>query len=112
MTWMTTTSTSTCRPGAAVASQLVELRRYREFLVARAELERQALRETTQDLQIASDRMARIAIVGVSLARRYWLPATILLAGSLFKRAQPVLRMARTGLALWQTVKMLRASHR
>jgi hypothetical protein len=112
MTWRMRTSTSTSRPGAAVVSRQAELRRHREFLVARAELERQALRETTQDLQLASDRMARIAIVGISLARRYWLPATILLAGSLFKRAQPVLRMARTGLAVWQTVKMLRASRR
>jgi len=109
---MMTTSISTCRPGAAVASRQAELQRCREFLVARAELERQALRDTTQDLQIASDRMARIAIVGVSLARRYWLPATVLLAGSLFKRARPVLRMARTGLAVWQTMKVLRASRR
>jgi hypothetical protein len=95
-----------------VVSRQAELRRYREFLAIRAELERQALRETTQDLQIASDRMARIAIVGVSLARRYWLPATVLLAGSLFKRVRPVLRMARTGLAVWQTIKVLRASRR
>ena len=107
-----TTSTSTCRPGAAVASQLAELRRCREFLVARAELERQALRDTTQDLQIASDRMARIAIVGISLARRYWLPATIVLTGSLFKRARPILHVARTGLALWQVMRVLRASRR
>jgi hypothetical protein len=95
-----------------VASQLTELRRCREFLVARAELERQALRDTTQDMQIASDRMVHIAIVGASVARRYWLPATVLLAGSLFKRARPVLRMARTGFAVWQTVKALRASRR
>ena len=109
---MKTTSTSISHPGAAVVSRQAELRRCRELLVARAELERQALRGTTQDLQIASDRVARLAMVGVSLARRYWLPAAMLLGGSLFKRARPVLRMARTGLAVWQTVKVLRASRR
>jgi len=56
--------------------------------------------------------VARIVVVGVSLARRYCLPATIVLAGSLSKRVRPVLRMARTGLAIWQTVKVLRASRR
>jgi hypothetical protein len=81
-------------------------------LIARAELERRSLRDTTQDLQIATDRMARIAIIGASLARRYWVPAAVLLAGGVFKRARPVLRAARTGLAVWQTIKMLRASRR
>lgn len=80
----------------------------RELLVARAALERQAVREATQDLQIASERIARIAVVGLSMLRRYWLPAGLLLAGSMFKRARPLLRMARTGLAVWQTVRLLR----
>ena len=90
----------------------VELERCRRVLIARAELERAAMRETTENLQIATDRIARIATVGISLARRYWLPAGILLAGSLFKRTRPVLRAARTGLALWQTVRLLRSAGR
>jgi hypothetical protein len=40
--------------------------------------------------------------------RRYWLPAGLLLASGMFKRARPFLRMARTGLAVWQTVRLLR----
>lgn len=89
-----------------------ELRRCREILIARAQLEREAMRDATQDLQVASDRIARIAIVGVTLIRRYWLPLSVLLAGGLFKRARPVLRIARTGLAIWQTARLLRAARR
>ena len=89
-----------------------ELTRCRELLVARAELERAALRDATQDLQIAGDRVARIAILGVSLVRRYWLPLSVVLAGTLFRRARPVLRAARTGLIAWQTLKLLRAARR
>jgi len=80
----------------------------REMLIARAALERAAIRDATQDLQIASERIARIAVVGVSLVRRYWVPAGLLLAGGLFKRARPFLKMARTGLAVWQAVRLLR----
>jgi hypothetical protein len=89
-----------------------ELKRRREMLIARAALERTAMRDATGDFQIASERIARIATVGVTLARRYWLPMSVLLAGGLFKRARPVLRMARTGLAVWQTVRLLRAARR
>ena len=96
-------------PRSAVArNSAADLKASREMLVARAALERAAIREATQDLQIASERIARIAVVGVSLLRRYWLPAGLLLAGGLFKRARPFLRMARTGLAVWQTVRLLR----
>ena len=70
------------------------------------------MRDATQELQIATDRIARIAVVGVALARRYWLPATLLLAAGLLRKVRPVLRMARTGLTLWQTVKLLRATRR
>ena len=95
--------------GRAVArSSAADLRASRELLIARAALERTALRDATQDLQIASERIARIAVVAVSVLRRYWLPAGLLLAGGLFKRARPFLRMARTGLAVWQTVRLLR----
>jgi len=93
---------------AAARSSAADLRVSREMLVARAALERAAIRDATQDLQIASERIARIAVVGISLLRRYWLPAGLLLAGGVFKRARPFLRMARTGLAVWQTVRLLR----
>lgn len=89
-------------------SSAAELEHYRRLLAARAELERDAMRAATEDLQRASDRIARIAIVGVRLVRRYWLPAGVLVAGAVFKRARPVFRMARTGLAIWQTVQLLR----
>jgi hypothetical protein len=93
------------RAGATAA----ELRRNRELLIARAALEREAMRDATQDFQIASERIARIAVTGISLVRRYWLPASLLLAGGLFKRARPIFRMARTALAVWQAAKLLRA---
>lgn len=94
------------RAGAA------ELRRCREMLVARAAFERQALGAATQDLQVASDRVARLAIMGTTLIRRYWLPAGLLLAGSLFHRTRPLLRAVRTGLAVWQAVRLLRGPRR
>ncbi len=92
----------------AARSSAADLRASRELLIARAALERAAIRDATQDLQIASERIARIAVVGISLLRRYWLPAALLLAGGMFKRTRPFLRMARTGLAVWQTVRLLR----
>lgn len=70
------------------------------------------MRDATQDLQIASDRVARIALLGVTLVRRYWLPLGIVLAGTFTRRARPLLRIARTGLAVWQTVRLLRAARR
>ena len=90
----------------------VELERYRRLLAARAERERDAMQAATKDLQLASDRIARIAIVGVRLVRRYWLPTSVLVAGALFKRARPMLRMARTGLVIWQAVQLLRNARR
>ena len=92
----------------AVRSSATGLKASREILVARAALERAAIRDATQDLQIASERIARIAVVGVTLVRRYWLPVGVLLAGGLFKRTRPILKMARTGLAVWQAVRLLR----
>ena len=86
-----------------------ELKRNRELLIVRAALEREAMRDATQDFQIASERIARIAVTGVTLVRRYWLPASLLLAGGMFKRVRPVLRMARTALTVWQAVKLIRA---
>ncbi len=93
---------------AAARSSAADLKASREILIARATLERAAIRDATQDLQIASERIARIAVVGVTLVRRYWLPVGLLLAGGLFKRTRPFLKMARTGLAVWQTVRLLR----
>jgi hypothetical protein len=90
------------------ARSSASLKAQREMLIARAALERAAIRDATQDLQIASERIAHIAVVGISMIRRYWLPAGLLLVGSLFKRARPFLKMARTGLAVWQTVRLLR----
>ena len=97
---------------ASLPTGAADLERCRRVLIARAELERLAMRDATEELQIASDRIARIATMGISLARRYWLPVGLLLAGGLFKRARPVLRMARTGLALWQTARLLRNARR
>jgi hypothetical protein len=93
---------------AAARSRAAELEARREMLVARAALEREAVRDATQDLQIASERIARIAIAGVTLVRRYWLPIGVVLAGGLFKRTRPLLRFLRTGLAVYQTVRLLR----
>jgi hypothetical protein len=93
---------------AAARNSAADLEASRELLIARAGLERAAMRAATQDLQVASERVARIALVGISLVRRYWLPAGLLLAGGMFKRVRPFLRMARTGLAVWQTVRLLR----
>ncbi|MBA4099526.1 MAG: hypothetical protein C0484_22480 [Rhodospirillum sp.] len=96
------------RRAAAARNSAADLNASREVLIARAALERAAIRDATQDLQIASERIARIAIVGATLVRRYWLPVGLLLAGGLFKRTRPFLKMARTGLAVWQTVRLLR----
>ncbi|HJR21158.1 MAG TPA: hypothetical protein VJ822_06030 [Dongiaceae bacterium] len=93
---------------ATARSSAANLQARREMLVARAGLERVAIRDATRDLQIASERVARIAVTGLSLLRRYWLPAGLLLAGGLSRRARPFLRMARTGLAVWQAVRLLR----
>jgi hypothetical protein len=82
------------------------------MLIARAELERAAMRDAAQDLQIASERIARIAVVGAGFLRRYWLPLGLVLAGGLFKRTRPMLRMARTGLTIWQAIRLLRAARR
>lgn len=102
MSWTSMSGSTAGRSSAA------SLKARREMLVARAALERAAIRVATQDLQIASERIARIAIVGVALMRRYWLPVGLLLAAGLSKRARPLLSMARTGLAVWQTVRLLR----
>jgi hypothetical protein len=96
----------------SAGSSAAELERCRHVLIARAAAERHAMRETTEELQEASDRFARIAIVGIRVVRRYWLPAGVLLAGTLFKRVRPVLRAAQTGLAVWQTVRLLRNARR
>lgn len=95
-----------------LGSNSAELARCRRILTARAQFERHAMREATEDLQEAGERLARIAIVGIRLARRYWLPVGALLIGGMFKRARPVLRAAQTGLALWQTVRLLRTARR
>jgi hypothetical protein len=93
---------------AAAHNSAADLKASREILIARATMERAAIRDATHDLQIASERIARIAVVGVTLVRRYWLPVGVLLAGGLFKRTRPFLKMARTGLAVWQAVRLLR----
>jgi hypothetical protein len=89
-------------------SSAAELERHRRMLVARAKLERDAMQAATEDLQLASDRIARIAIICVRLVRHYGLRATVLMAGALFKHVRPMLRVARTGLVIWQTVQLLR----
>lgn len=107
--------TSILRAGTLVASkraQAADLRQRREALVMRAALERAALRDATQDLQIAGDRVARIAITGVTLIRRYWLPLGLIAAATFSRRVRPLLRIARTGLVVWQTVRLLRDARR
>jgi hypothetical protein len=96
----------------SLGTSSAELARCRRVLTARAQLERHAMQDATEDLQAASDRFAHIAIVGIRLVRRYWLPVGVLLVGGMFKRARPVLRAARTGLALWQTVRLVRNARR
>jgi len=91
-----------------LGSNAAELERCRQVLIVRAALERHAMRETTEELQDAGDRIGRIAVIGIRIARRYWLPAGVLLGGMFFKRVRPLLRAAQTGLAVWQTVRMLR----
>jgi len=90
----------------------IELARLRRLFLARAALERGAMRMATEDMQDSTDRIARIAVTGITMLRRYWLPASVLLLGGLFKRTRPVLRAAQTGLAIWQTVRMLRDARR
>ena len=89
-------------------SRTAEIERYRRLLVARAALERDAMQAATADFQFASDRIARIAVVGGMLLRRYLLPVSILVASVLFKRVRPALRMARMGFDIWQLVRLLR----
>jgi hypothetical protein len=89
-------------------SSASEIEQCRRILIARAEFERSAMREATDDLQNASDRLARIAVAGIRLVRRYWLPMGALVAGGIFKRARPLLRAVQTGITVWQTVRLLR----
>ena len=97
---------------ASLNSSAAELERCRQVLIARAALERYAMRETTEELQDASDRIAHVAIVGIRILRQYWLPAGVVLGGLLFKRVRPVLRAAQTGFAVWQTMRLLRNARR
>ncbi|MEZ5832856.1 MAG: hypothetical protein R3D05_16910 [Dongiaceae bacterium] len=96
----------------SVRLNAAELARCRRALIARAAFERAAMREATEDLQIAGDRIARMVVVGIDLMRRFWLPVGLLVAVTLVKRARPLLRYARTGLAIWQTVQLMRGARR
>lgn len=93
---------------ASLRGGAADLERCRRVLMARAAFEREAMRMTTADLQDATDHLARIAVMGIRLVHQFWLPAGLLMAGSLSRRARPVLRAVRTGLAVWQAVQMLR----
>jgi hypothetical protein len=97
---------------ASARGGMAELDRRRSMLLARAELERRAMRDVTEDLQDTGDGVVRLAATGVRLLRQFWLPAGALVAGALFRRARPVLRAARAGLAAWQMVQMLRNAGR
>ena len=90
----------------------VELERLRRSLIERAALERLALQGATEDLQAASDRIVGIAVTVVTLVRRYWLPVGMIAAASLFKPLRPALRLAQTGLAIWQVARQLRGLRR
>ena len=90
----------------------VELERLRQLLIVRAALERRALQGATEDMQMATDGIIRVGGIVVSLVRRFWLPLGALAATGLFKRLGPALRLARTGLAIWQTARLVRAARR
>ena len=89
-----------------------ELARLRDMLRERAAIERMSLAGATEDLQDATDRIARVAIAVVTVGRRFWLPIAAVAAVGLFRRAGPVLRLARTGLTVWQFAKLIRAARR
>ena len=88
----------------------VELDRLSQLLIVRAALERSALQGATEDMQMAADGIVRIGGFVVTLVRRFWLPLGALAAAGLFKRLGPALRLARTGLAIWQTARLVRAA--
>ena len=90
----------------------VELERLRQLLIVRAALERSALKEATEDMQMATDVVLRVGGFVVGLVRRFWLPLGALAAAGLFKRLGPALRLARTGLAIWQTARLVLAARR
>ena len=90
----------------------VELERLCQLLIVRAALERRALQGATEDMQMATDGIVRVGGIVVSLVRRFWLPLGALAAAGLFKRLGPALRLARTGLAIWQTARLVRAARR
>ena len=86
-----------------------ELARTRRMLQERAALERMSLAGATEDLQDATDRIARVAVAVITVGRRFWLPITVVAAAGLFRRVGPALRLARTGLTIWQVAKMIRS---
>jgi hypothetical protein len=66
------------------------------------------MRVATEDLRRASDH---IAIIGLRLSH-CWLPGLMRATGPLLERARSLLRLARTGLAIWQIMQLLRNPHR
>jgi hypothetical protein len=75
-----------------------------------AAVERMSLAGATEDLQDATDRIARVAVAVVAVGRRFWLPIAAVAAAGLFRRVVPALRLARTGLMIWQIAKMVRTA--
>ena len=90
----------------------MQLERRRQLLIVRAALERSALQGATEDMQMAADGIVRVGGIVVTLVRRFWLPLGALAAAGLFKRLGPALRLVRTGLAIWQTARLVRAGRR
>ncbi|HEX6118172.1 MAG TPA: hypothetical protein VFZ03_01900 [Dongiaceae bacterium] len=97
---------------ASARGGMAELERCRGVLMARADLERRAMRIATEDMQDASDGVVGLAVTAVRLMRQFWLPIGITTVGALSRRARPVLRAARAGLAVWHVVRMLRNARR
>ena len=89
-----------------------ELARMRRMLRERAAIERMSLAGATEDLQDATDRIARVAVAAITIGRRYWLPIAAIAATGLFRRVGPMLRLVRAGLTVWQVAKMIRAARR
>ena len=86
-----------------------DLARLRRMLQERAAIERMSLAGATEDLQDATDRIARVAIAVITVGRRFWLPIAAVAVAGLFRRAGPALRLARAGLTVWQVAKLVRS---
>ena len=80
------------------------------MLQERAAIERMSLAGATEDLQDATDRIARLAVAIVTVGRQFWLPIAAIAVAGLFRRTRPALRLARAGLTAWQFARLIRSA--